>query len=101
MLTRQFEALKIISPALKQDTKSGRGDEYQYGAEVALKAALNRRVLDQAPGFAIAMLQYKIAERGGTTEVSIAKEAPTAIGNEIVVARKVSRKLKRATNVQR
>jgi hypothetical protein len=94
-LARQFVSLKIVSPPLPETTKSGRGNEHQHGAEVALKAMLNRRVLDQAPGAAIAMLKYKIAERGGTTEIII-DAGPATIGNDIVAARKAARKLKRA-----
>jgi hypothetical protein len=98
-LARRFAALKITSPPLVDATKSGRGDKYEHGAEVALKAALNRRVLDQAPGLAIAMLQYKIAERGGVTEKIVAA-GPVMAGNEIVEARKATRKLKRAANAR-
>ena len=94
-IARQFGALTIISPPLKDATQSGKGNERAHGAEVELKAALNRRVLDQAPGFAIAMLEYKIAERGGHTDKVIREDAPAMIGNEIVQARKAVRKAER------
>ena len=94
-LARQFAALRITAPPLREATASGRGSEREHGAEVGLKAAFNRRVLGMAPGAAIAMLEYKIAERGGRTETIIAP-GPAMIGNDIVEARKATRKLKRA-----
>jgi hypothetical protein len=66
-----------------------------------LKAKINRRALDQAPGAAIAMLEYKLAERGGTTTKIVAEDAPLLIGNDIVEARKATRKATRGLKTKR
>jgi transposase len=94
-LARQFGHLTIISPPLKEATKSARGTLASPGAAVAFKATVNRHVLSLAPGAAIEMLKYKLAERAGATEVIEHQEAPVMVANDIVTAAKSNRKLKR------
>jgi hypothetical protein len=99
-LARRFANLTIISPTITAITASGAGDKHRWGAAVDLKANFNRRVLDMAPATAIAMLQYKIAERSGTVTVRVPTEAKADVGNLIVAATKANRKLKRASNAR-
>jgi len=56
--------LTIIAPPIKDNTKTGRGNEKFHGAEVETIAALNRSVLSMAPAMAIQMLEYKMQEVG-------------------------------------
>lgn len=94
-IAREFRDLEIIAPAsVKETTASGRGNEREWGAAVETKAALNRRVLDQAPALAIQMLEYKIAEGGGTASVERA-DTPVVVGNDLVVATKAVRRARR------
>ena len=94
-LARRFADLTIISPALKDATRSGHGDARQWGAATDIKAKLNRHVLDMAPGMAIQMLEYKIAQRGGRTDVIRREDTKVTVGNEIVAATKANRAAKR------
>jgi transposase len=100
-IARRFARLAIKSPPLAEATKSGHGDAWQHGAMTDFKAALNRRVLDQAPGYAIQMLRYKIAERGGETELMELPDADVMTGNLVVQAAKTNRKLKRTAHAHR
>ena len=95
-LARCFGELTIIRPAsIADETRSGKGNTREMGAEVSLKADLNKKILDQAPSMAVQMLEYKIEERGGVVTIIDDEAAPTSIGNEIVEARKSNRKLRR------
>jgi putative transposase len=97
-IARSYEKLTVSGPAsIVETTRSGHGDAVEWGAETALKAALNRYILEQAPASAIAMLKYKIAERGAECVICPPPEHKTSIGNEIVNARKAARRLTRAT----
>ena len=87
----------IVAPeSIKDATASGSGDEHEWGAAVKTKATLNRAVLDQAPAAAIAMLEYKIAEGGGTAEVVKRKDHKVEIGAAVVKAGKSVRRARRA-----
>lgn len=96
-LADEFGKLAIVKPAsIKAATASGKGNEQDHGAQVETKAAVNRRILDQAPATAIQMLEYKLAERGGLTEIRVDADAPADLGNAVVAAAKANRKLKRS-----
>jgi putative transposase len=99
-IATRFSSLTIISPPISEITRTGAGDRNDWGAAVDLKAQFNRHVLDQAPGAAIAMLEYKIAERGGATRIVTPAEHKAEIGNLIVSATKLNRELRRATNAR-
>lgn len=99
-IARDYETLTIIKPEIKEATASGSGDMYEWGAANAIKAKLNRHVLDQAPATAIAMLEYKVAERRGSTTCIIDQQAPVLVGNLIVEATKATRKLRKAVNAR-
>ncbi len=90
-IARRFAHLTIIAPSVKDVTASGRGDAREWGAAVKIKAILNRHVLDQTPAAAIRMLEYKIAERGGTTKVVEDLSSPTLVGQCLVRTRKAIR----------
>ncbi len=90
-IARRFAHLTIIAPSVKDVTASGRGDAREWGAAVKIKAILNRHILDQTPAAAIRMLEYKIAERGGTTKVVEDLSSPTLVGQCLVRTRKAIR----------
>jgi putative transposase len=95
-IARRTASLTITAPAsLPEITASGRGDARRWGAAVRIKAEFNRHVLDQTPGLAIAMLAYKLAERGGAVAILDDAAPKAAIGNSVVTATKENRKLKR------
>jgi putative transposase len=97
ILARRFNALVVIAPrSIKAVTSSGRGDQRQPGAAVDFKADLNRIVLDQAPAAAIAMLRYKLAERGGSFHLVEDDRSQADIGNQVVAVAKQKRALRRA-----
>ncbi len=97
----QFGDLTVIKPdSIKEATASGKGDEREWGAAVKTKATMNRHVLAQAPALAVAMLEYKSAERGAELRVVADQEAPVEIGNLIVIATKETRKLKRTVKYE-
>lgn len=95
MLVRRFAELQVRSPKIKETTATGRGDERDWGANVETKAAMNRRVLSQAPAAAIQMLQYKMAERGGAFAVIEDIAPKAAVGRDLVESGKVLRKARR------
>jgi putative transposase len=91
----EAKALTVIRPAsIKDDTKSGHGTDRDPGAATELKAAFNRRVLDQAPALAVQMLAYKAAEAG--VEYHEADHEDLAVGNATVRNHKAVRKVRRA-----
>lgn len=63
-IIRSASDLTIIAPAIKDAIRSGRGNARFHGAQVETIAALNRRIMEQAPAAAIAMLSYKAEEAG-------------------------------------
>ena len=94
-LVARSSEITIIAPKLREQTRSGRGDEKHWGAAVETKAALNRNVLGQAPGMAIQMLRYK-AEEAGIQCTVITDDAPKlAVGGELVTAGKQLRRARR------
>lgn len=94
-IVRQFAELTVIMPKIKDETASGRGDERAWGAAVEPKAALNRRVLDQAPALACAMLEYKMAERGGMFCTRQPEAPKVAVGADLVASGKLLRRAQR------
>lgn len=95
-IARRNASLSVIAPhSIVAVTASGRGDERDWGAAVATKAALNRAVLDQAPSAAIAMLAYKMAERGGSFAVIGDASHPVTVGLDLVEATKQARRAAR------
>jgi len=96
-IVARASALTIVKPAedLRDETRSGRGDARSWGAAVETKAALNKSILDQAPGAAIQMLAYKAAEAGVPCEVTAA-HGKTAVGDAVVRTTKQVRRARRA-----
>lgn len=88
--------ITVITPPVREQTQSPRGDEREWGAAVETVSALNRSVLSRAPATAVAMLQYKAAEAGIRCDVVTAKASELAVGAKLVAAGKVLRKAKRA-----
>lgn len=95
-IVREAGDLTVISPAVKEETASPRGDAREWGAAVDTVSGLNRHVLNQAPAMARAMLAYKAAEAGIRCDL-VTDDAPAiAIGEKLVAAGKAVRKTKRA-----
>jgi hypothetical protein len=92
----------IIPPSIKEVTASARGDDKQWGANVAPVAEINRHVLNQAPALARAMLEYKAAEAGIRCDVVADTSPKAAVGGGLKAAgkelRKAQRKLKDRKN---
>ena len=92
-LIERASDLTIIAPPVREVTKTPRGDEKSWGANVEVVSDLNRNTLSQAPGMAIQMLLYKAEEAGTRCDV-VADTAPSiAVGSELVA---VGRTLRRA-----
>lgn len=100
-IARRAAEAEIISPPVKDVTKSGRGTEKNWGAAVETKAEINRRILGQSPAATAAMLAYKIAERGGVTHATVDTAPTVAVGSDLVAAtkamRRAARTVKKAT----
>lgn len=93
-----FGDITVIAPAsIKEATKSGRGDERDPGAEVDLKAKINRRALDFAGASAVNMLVYKSAEARIRCDVIRSEDHPLYVGNALVEAAKSVRRADRST----
>lgn len=95
-IQRSFGELRVTAPeSIKGATATGRGSERDWGAAVAVNATLNRRVLDFAAASAIRMLEYKIAEAGGSVRVERLRTHPVLVGNELRATAKAGRKARR------
>lgn len=84
--------LTIITPDLRRQTQSPRGNEESWGANTETASQLNRHVLGQCPGMAIAMLQYKAAEAGIRCDVVKDKTPDIQLGNDLVALGKEQRR---------
>ena len=92
--------LTVTAPALRANTRSPRGDEKQWGANIEIVSQVNRNTLAQAPASAIAMLAYKAQEAGIRCDV-ITDEAPAiGVGGDLVAAGKVLRRARRQLREQ-
>jgi hypothetical protein len=101
----QCSSLTVYAPAVKEATRTAKGDEFGWGAAVDIVADLNRHVLSQAPAVAIAMLEYK-AKEAGIASTLVRDESPViAVGHDVSTVTKVARRARRklqkekATNV--
>lgn len=94
-IVRRASELKIVMPTIKEKTKSPRGDEKRWGANVDSVSKINRHVLSQASGMAVSMLRYK-AEEAGISCIVLNDRRSLAIGPELVVTGKVLRKARQA-----
>ena len=93
--------LTIIAPNLRENTRSPRGDERNWGANVETVSKLNRNTLSLSPGLAIQMLTYKAQEAGIRCDV-VRDEAPKiAVGGDLVHVGKQARRTRRRINEER
>lgn len=95
-IVREASELAIIAPPIKDNTKSGRGNQQFPGAEVETIAKLNRSTLSQAPASAIAMLEYKAAEAGVVCATVRRDDHQLRIGRELRAVAIEGRKARRA-----
>lgn len=95
-IVRDASDLTIIRAPVKDQVKSPRGDEKEWGANVKTVSLLNRNVLNFAPAMAQAMLEYKAKESGIRCDVVEREASDIAIGAKLVAAGKEIRKLRRA-----
>lgn len=88
--------LTVITPSIKEETATPRGNIRQWGASVETVSKLNRNTLNQAPAMAVQMLAYKAAEAGIRCDI-VEDAAPViAVGRELVATGKLKRRVKRA-----
>ena len=93
----QASKLTIVAPKIRENTRTARGNEKEWGANVGVVAQLNRNTLSFAPKIAQSMLEYKFQEATGTPATVIEDREPgIAIGEKLVAAGKAVRKAKRA-----
>jgi len=95
-IVRDASNITIVTPRLRENIRTPRGDERRWGAEVETVSLLNRHTLHQAPGIATAMLKYKAEEKGIRCDV-VMEEAPNiAVGPDLVLSGKEQRRARRA-----
>ncbi len=87
--------LTIVAPPVRQVTKTPRGDEKQWGAQVETVSGLNRNILSQAPAAAVQMLQYKAQEAGIRVDIITDNNPKIAVGGDLVSAGKQLRRQRR------
>jgi putative transposase len=93
-IVSQASEIVVARPkSVREATKSGHGDEGNWGASTALKAEFNRAVLDMAPAMVCQMFAYKAAEAG----IPYSEEFHDGldVGNAVVSARKEVRRTRR------
>ena len=94
-LVAQSAGLTIITPAVQRMTQSPHGDAGHWGAYTEEVSTLNRNTLNQAPGLAVQMLEYKAKEAAIRCDVIADPAPPIALGRDAVVAGKKVRKVRR------
>lgn len=94
-LVERASDITIVKPAIKELTATPRGNEKNWGAQVEVVSAVNRRALSYAPAMAVAMIEYKAKEIGIRCTVIEDDDAPIAVGRDLVVAGKTQRRVKR------
>jgi transposase len=87
--------ITISAPPLKENIRSGRGNVDKPGAQVETIAELNKRILGQAAGAAIAMLEYKAAAAGIRCDVVRLENHEISVGKDLKAAAVAQRKTKR------
>jgi len=103
---REAAKLTVVAPPVSEHTKTARGDEKDWGANVETVAEINRHARDMAPAMAVAMLTYKAEEAGlseesGTFRLVKDDQPEIAVGAALVTAGKTLRKAKRALRRQK
>lgn len=88
--------LTVHKPAVREATRTPRGDARAWGANVEVVSALNRRVLAFAPAMAAQMLEYKAKEIGIAVQVLEDRTSEIAVGAKLVAAGKAVRASQRA-----
>jgi len=88
--------ITIIKPPMQARTRSPRGDEAEWGANIKTVSAINRTALSFAPGMAAQMLEYKAKEIGIPLQIIEDEMPDIAIGEKLVAAGKTVRRTKRA-----
>ncbi len=87
--------ITIMAPRVKENTKTPRGDEKHWGANIEIVSDINRNTLGQAPAMAIQMLKYKAEEAGIRCDI-VDNDAPNiGVGRELVTVGKTLRRARR------
>lgn len=94
-LVRDASDIKVVAPPVRSSTKTARGDEREWGANVETVAQVNKTALSYAPAMVIAMLKYKAAEAEIPCEVVEDSSPVIAVGGDLNTAGKKLRKAKR------
>lgn len=95
-LVERASVVTIYKPRIKDHTKTPRGNEKSWGANVEVVSSLNRNTHSYAPAMAAQMLEYKAKEIGIPCEIIEDRAPNIAIGEKLVAAGKAMRKTKRA-----
>jgi putative transposase len=80
LVVSRASSLTIIKPPVKDATRTARGNHKEWGGAVDLVAALNRKILSQAPASVVQMLEYKAKEAGIPCEVVTEERPVVAVG---------------------
>ena len=96
-IVSQASEITIHAPPVRQNTRTPRGDEKSWGANVEPVSELNRSTLAQAPATTMQMLKYKSEESGIRCEVVEDRAPNIAVGGDLVSAGKTLRRLRRET----
>lgn len=94
-MTGRAAEMTVIAPAVKQNTKSAKGDAAAWGAAVETVAQINRNTLNQAPSMAVQMLKYKAEEAGASFAEVEKTETELAVGRDLPAVRKQERRTRR------
>ena len=98
-IVRDASSVEAICPPIADLARTGRGNAAYHGAEVDANALINRRVREQAPSAALAMLEYKASEAGVPFTATRPEDHQIRIGQELktvaIKGRVVRRKLKK------
>ena len=88
-------ALTIVAPLVRTHTRTPRGDERAWGANVEPVSELNRSTLSYAPAMAVQMLTYKAEEKGIRCDIVVDAAPKVVVGADLVSAGKQLRRIRR------
>ena len=94
-VVRSASGLTVVSPPVREVTRSNRGNAKSHGAAVQIGADVHRHILNQAPASAVAMLAYKAAEAGIRCDVVSASDHQTFVARDLNAVVKQERRARR------
>lgn len=94
-IIRNSSDLTVLAPKIKENTKTGRGNAENHGAQVGTIAELNKRILGFAPSSAIQMLEYKASAAGIRCDVVRKEDHEISVGQDLKAAAVATRRTRR------